>query len=114
MALRWTLLAAAAAGMCVCAQTAMADDTGLAGMHSWMKVGRKTCFTDHTHTGNSSGHRTQRQALKAAIEDWQGFTAFEYGTDWAYFRRANARMKSCSKDSQGWGCTVEGRPCRGR
>jgi hypothetical protein len=106
------IFAAAAAGISVYALAASADDSGMAGIHDWKRVGSKTCFSDHRHVGNSSGFRSQRQALSAAIKDWQEFTAFEYGTDWAYFHRANARLKSCSKDTSGWGCTVEATPCK--
>lgn len=84
-------------------------------MHSWSRVGGKTCFTSHTHYGSSSGHRTKRAAMRAAVDDWQTFTAGEYGLDWGYFHRAHARLKACGKDSSGWYCSIEGRPCkRGR
>lgn len=93
---------------------ATADETGFASMHSWTKVGRKTCMTDHTHYGSSTGHRTERAAMRAAIKDWQEFTAGEYGLDWAYFHRAHARLKSCNRAPGGWECSIEGRPCRNR
>lgn len=116
MALKQTLVLAAAlaASNLFVSGHALADDTGMASIHSWSKVGRKTCFTDHTHVGNSAGAKTQKTALKAAVKDWQEFTAFEYGTDWAYFKNAHGRMKSCSKDTAGWGCTVEATPCKKR
>lgn len=117
MTLAKTLVISTAAATCLALQApvAIADDTGMAGMHDWVKVGRKTCLRDHTHTGNSSGQRTKKQALAAAIKSWQEFTAFEYGTDWAYFKYANAKVNSCSQESSGWTCSVEARPCnRGR
>ncbi len=116
MAFRHTvvIVAALAASVSAFAIPASADETGLAAIHTWMKVGRKTCFTDHMHVGNSSGKSSKRTALKAAIVSWEEFTAAEYGTDWAYFRNAIKKMKGCSKDYEGWGCTVEATPCRPR
>ncbi|MCH9807306.1 MAG: hypothetical protein K0U74_06220 [Alphaproteobacteria bacterium] len=114
MALKSALALAMAASFFTFTTPAFADDTGMAGIHSWKKVGRKTCLDGHTHVGNSSGQRTKKVALKAAIKDWQEFTAFEYGTDWAYFKRAHDRMKACSRDTTGWGCSIEATPCNSR
>lgn len=91
-----------------------ADDTGMAGIHDMMKVGRKTCFSDHSHVGSASGQRSQKAALNAAIDDWQGFTAFEYGTDWAYMKNATKKTKTCERSGSGWSCTVEATPCKRR
>lgn len=114
MAFRHTVILVAAffASASTLMLPASADETGLAGIHTWIKVGRKTCFGDHLHVGNSSGKSSERRALRAAITSWEEFTAAEYGTDWAYFRNAIKKMKGCSKDSEGWGCTVEGTPCK--
>ncbi|CFX47964.1 conserved exported protein of unknown function [Candidatus Filomicrobium marinum] len=92
----------------------MADDTGLASIHDWRKVGRKTCFTEHKHYGSSAGHSSKKAAQRAAISDWQGFTAFEYGTDWAYYKYAISKSGGCSQGSGGWKCEVEAIPCRPR
>ncbi|MBU2583196.1 MAG: hypothetical protein KJ622_15920 [Alphaproteobacteria bacterium] len=108
------IAAAAAAGFGLLAPAAIADDTGMAGIHSWMKVGRKTCFGDHSHAGNSSGKKSEKAALAAAIDDWQGFTAFEYGTDWAYYKHAHAKTKSCSQEASGWSCSIDAVPCNPR
>jgi hypothetical protein len=89
-----------------------ADDTGLAGIHDWRKVGRKTCFTEHRHYGSSSGHASKKAAQNAAIQDWQGFTAFEYGTDWAYYKYAVEKTGGCQQEGGGWKCEVEAIPCR--
>jgi len=91
-----------------------ADETGLASIHDWKKVGRKTCFTDHRHYGSSAGHRSKKAAEVAAIKDWQGFTAFEYGTDWARYSLAIDRKNGCTSETSGWKCEVEATPCRPR
>src|SRR5262249_14217075 len=31
------------------------DETGVAGIHDWVKIGRKTCFVDHFHNGSGNG-----------------------------------------------------------
>lgn len=91
---------------------AHADETGLAGMHSWVKVGRKTCMSSHFHYGNSSGQRSKKAAMQAAVQDWASFTATEYGTSWARFSIAGSRSVKCGQTSSGWSCAVEARPCR--
>ncbi len=97
------------------ASAAHADQTGAAGIHTWVKVGGKTCFDGHFHYGGSSGSfRSKELALKDAIGSWQGFTAFEYGTDWANFSISHKKQVSCSDGSSGWSCNVEAIPCLGR
>ncbi|MDX2289848.1 MAG: hypothetical protein NW217_13625 [Hyphomicrobiaceae bacterium] len=97
------------------ASVARADQTGMAGMHAWTKVGGKTCLADHAHFGGSSGSfKSKQAALKDAISSWQGFTAFEYGTDWANFSIAHAKKVSCTDDASGWSCNVEANPCLGK
>lgn len=114
MAFKHTLLVAAAFAVSITTLPApiSADETGMASMHEWVRVGRKVCYKDHTHYGSSSGHRSKRAALRAAIKEWQEFTAFEYGTSWAYFRRANAKRNSCNREASGWYCSVQARPCK--
>jgi hypothetical protein len=90
-----------------------ADDTGLASMHAWQKVGRKTCLLDHYHSGEGEG-RNKRAARNAAISDWESFTAFEYGAVWARFRSAASRGVRYEKTAEGWLASVEARPCRRR
>ena len=109
------LMAALAACVSVSSVRVSADESGFAGIHPWMKVGSKTCFADgHLHYGNSSGHKSKSAAMKAAVVSWQEFTAAEYGTDWAYLKNAIKKMKGCSKDYDGWGCSIEGTPCKRR
>lgn len=48
------------------------------------REGRKLCQSSHFHAGTSAGEASKKSAMAQAIDAWQGFTAFEYGTDWAY------------------------------
>ncbi len=89
---------------------AQADETGIAGIHSWVKVGRRTCMTDHYHSGSGNG-ATRRLAEKAAIQSWTDFTAWEYGSSWGRYSLAASKSMNCDK-SDGWSCFVEARPCR--
>jgi hypothetical protein len=90
--------------------TALADDTGFAGMHEWVKERGRTCFKDHFHTGNGEGS-TKSAARKAAITSWREFTAFEYGTDWANYRYAASKKVAYTKSAKGWSASVDARPC---
>ena len=91
----------------------VADETGLASMHAWRKERGKTCMVDHYHYGSGTG-RTKSRARAAAIDSWQGFTAFEYGTSWAYFRNAASKSIGYKKAAGGWHASVEARPCKRR
>jgi hypothetical protein len=94
--------------------TVRADDTGMSGIHSWRKVGTKTCFVDHTHDGSGSG-TSQKLAELAAIRAWVSFTDLEYGSDWAQFRNAHDKTMKCSREGAAlWSCRTEATPCRGR
>ncbi len=108
-------LLAAAAIMAVGAigvSPVVADETGLASMHEWVKVRGATCYAEHTHYASSVGHRDKKTAMAAAVKSWAEFTAWEYGTAWANFNAANAKKADCKQSSSGWGCDVEARPCR--
>ena len=76
------------------------------------KAKGRVCTTDHFHYGSSSGQRSKKVAMAEAIASWAGFTAFEYGDAWANFKLARSRKVRCSEDVRGWGCNVEGVPCR--
>ena len=92
---------------------ALADDTGVAtSLHASMRVGNKICLVDHSHNGNSSGLPTEKAAKAAAIDSWAGFTAWEYGTDWANIRKAIRVSMRCSQSSGGWGCDLNANPCK--
>ena len=94
----------AAAGM------AEAEETGVAGIHSWVKTGRKTCLADHFHNGSGRA-ATRPQAERAAIQSWIDFTAWEYGSSWGRYSIAASRKMACSH-SESWSCDLEARPCR--
>jgi hypothetical protein len=89
-----------------------AQETGVAEIHSWVKIGRKTCMLDHYHDGSGNG-RTRKQAERAAIAAWSEFTAWEYGTPWARYTIAESRQTTCTPQSRrAWSCAVQARPCR--
>jgi hypothetical protein len=91
--------------------TAQQGETGVAEIHSWVKVGRKTCMLDHFHDGSGTG-RTRAQAEKAAITAWVEFTAWEYGSPWGRYSIAVSKSMNCSQASGAWSCHVQARPCR--
>jgi hypothetical protein len=63
-------------GLVATAVPAHAQETGLAGMHEWVRIGGRTCLLDHYHDGSGSGP-TRAAAMRAAIGAWSDFTAFE-------------------------------------
>jgi hypothetical protein len=87
------------------------QETGLAEIHTWIKVGRKTCMVDHFHDGSGTGP-TRAAAQREAIRSWVEFTAWEYGNPWGRYAIAASRKMTCSRESEGWRCSVEARPCR--
>lgn len=91
--------------------SAVADDTGFASIHALGRSGRNLCMVDHEHSGSGSG-KTKSRAKRAAIGNWAGFTAWEYGTDWASFRRARVKSVKCARATGGWSCDVTARPCK--
>jgi hypothetical protein len=95
------------------ATLAWANETGFSDMHSQRREGGRTCMDQHFHYGSSSGHASRRQAEVAAVQDWAGFTAFEYGTAWARYSVAASREMSCEQSGGSWSCNLSARPCRG-
>lgn len=87
------------------------QETGIAAIHAWVKVGRKTCMTDHFHDGSGTGP-TRATAERAAIRSWTEFTAWEYGDPWGRYSIAASKKATCSEESATWRCAVEARPCR--
>lgn len=86
-------------------------ETGVAQIHEWVKVGRKSCMVDHYHDGNGNG-RTRALAERSAIVSWSEFTAWEYGTPWGRYSIAVGKAMDCTPGSGGWSCHVQARPCR--
>jgi hypothetical protein len=89
----------------------LADETGIAVIHAWVKVGRKTCFTDHFHYGSGNGP-TQAHARARAINSWTWPTELEYGSSWANFHLAATKSMKCARNGAGWTCDTQARPCR--
>lgn len=96
------------------ADIAVADQTGMAGMHEWRKERGRWCFTNHYHSGSSGIKSSKRLAQRAALKSWWEYTAGEYGSDWANFRKSASQKKTCSRRGGGWECMVESRPCLGK
>ena len=90
-----------------------AAEEGMSGLHDKVRVGGKLCFSDHSHSGNSSGERSRKAAETAAIRNWQDFTAWEYGRAWGSYGLAVGKSMQCSGSGASWGCSLEARPCRG-
>ena len=109
---RLAMLIGALALLPIAPPAADADETGMVGLHSLRREGGKTCMSEHEHHGSSSGHASRRAAEAAAGYDWQGFTAWEYGTSWGSFAAAAGKKMSCSHGAGGWSCEVDARPCR--
>jgi hypothetical protein len=106
----WYALAALA---CLAHAPALADETGLAGIHSWKKVAGRTCMIDHEHDGSGNGH-TPEVAMRSAIKSWESFTDLEYGSDWASYANSVAKRARCGRSVMGdISCQISSRPCRG-
>ena len=93
------------------ATLARADETGIAGIHDWHRVGDRICFVDHYHDGAGHGS-SQKAALAEAIKSWQDFTDLEYGSDWASFSKAAAKSTPCTSSGGGFECSVHAIPCK--
>jgi hypothetical protein len=91
---------------------ARADETGVAGIHTWVRTGGKTCLVDHYHDGSGSGS-TRGGAQASAIRAWAEFTSWEYGTSWGRYGLAVSKSMSCDHGMGGWSCSTSARPCRG-
>ena len=91
--------------------TVFADETGMASIHSWRKVGKKTCMVDHNHAGSGSGPSVSA-ATAEAVRDWAGFTALEYGSSWASWNVAIEKQVNCGRSNAGFSCDIVATPCR--
>jgi hypothetical protein len=92
--------------------TLAANETGIANIHAWVKLGRRTCFADHYHYGSGTGP-TQAHAQVAAIRSWIWPTDLEYGSSWANYRLAAAKVMKCARHRVLWTCDTQAIPCRG-
>lgn len=90
---------------------ATAQETGLAAIHTWVSVGRKTCMESHYHDGNGTG-KTQKEAEKAAIRSWESFTIWEYGPLWGRYSASESKTMTCDKTAAAaFSCHVTSRAC---
>jgi len=90
---------------------ALAQETGLATLHDWVRIGGKTCMANHFHDGWGGG-TTRSHAQAAAVHAWQDFTAWEYGRRWGNYGNAISRSVRCSGVRGNVSCSVSARPCR--
>lgn len=91
--------------------SAAADESGMATMHDWRRESGRTCMVGHYHYGSGAGV-TKQKAIAAAAASWQDFTAFEYGGNWASFKRSASKQITTNQTSTGWTADVSSRPCR--
>ena len=92
-------------------ETAKAQETGLAAIHAWVSVGRKTCMESHFHDGNGSG-KTKKDAERAAIQSWEAFTVWEYGSAWGRYAASESKTSSCTMAAdKTFSCQISSRPC---
>ena len=89
-----------------------AAETGVASIHSWVRVGGKTCLVDHYHDGSGSG-ASRGSAQSAAIRAWAEFTTWEYGSSWGRYGLAVGKSMNCDRGMSGWSCSTSARACRG-
>ena len=90
---------------------AYAMEAGFTAPHSWRIERNKICFDEHSHVGGAEA-MTKRAAHKAAIREWREFTAWEYGSVWASYKRASGKSVEYTKAAVGWFARVYARPCR--
>jgi hypothetical protein len=112
MASKTCALGAAGIAALMALPSAMAQETGLDGLHAQRREGNRICMSDHFHHGSSSGHPTRKQAEAAAIRDWAGFTAWEYGLAWGSYAIAASKSMKCVQSGKTWGCELDARPCK--
>lgn len=110
--MKWTRIVSVFLAALATTGTALADDTGLAGIHDLRREKGRLCMSDHFHAGSSAGQASKAAALNAAISSWAGFTALEYGSDWASFKKAGSKQVTCTQSGSGWGCDINARPCK--
>ncbi|MGF1649024.1 MAG: hypothetical protein ACFCUN_01075 [Hyphomicrobiaceae bacterium] len=80
----------------------------------WPKArfGNKTCFTTHTHYGESTVWPSKASAERHAAREWERFTKWEYGPTWASYRLARVVNMKCNRSGSGWVCSTTAYPCR--
>lgn len=102
---------AVTAAIALTSASALADSTGFDSIHAKVRVGGRVCFDGHSHGGAGAG-ASRKVAEMQAISSWYGYTAGEYGSDWANINKAIGKSMRCGQSSGGWNCDVEATPCR--
>jgi hypothetical protein len=99
-------------GLAAAPVPAFSQETGLAGIHAWVPAGRnKTCLATHFHNGSGTG-KTRKEAERAAIQNWESFTIWEYGRSWGRFSIAVSKTVKCDRSTTSeFSCQVSARPC---
>ncbi len=118
MRLTSTLLASSALAVCALFASASMGQSGRAEaagcraqtFHDERAEGGVCCFTDHFHSGASSGMSSKARATTEAVKAWQDFVWFEYGGAYSHWGIAHSKSVSCS-NGNGWSCSVEARAC---
>jgi hypothetical protein len=105
-------LAAMCAATSVFTPAASAQETGLDALHEQRREGNKICMVSHYHYGSSANQPNRKAAEAAAIKDWVGFTAWEYGDPWGSWALAGSKKVECTASGASHGCTVEARACK--
>jgi hypothetical protein len=88
------------------------EDGALVGLHELRREGNRMCMVEHTHVGTSGGQPSRKAAEGAAIRDWVGFTAWEYGDQWGSAVLAASKTMTCTGGGASHGCEFVARPCR--
>jgi hypothetical protein len=111
MIIRLAIAGAALLATLGAAAPTIAQETGLAAIHTWVSVGRKTCMESHYHDGNGTG-KTKKDAEKAAIRSWESFTIWEYGAPWGRYSASEGKRMTCDTAAdKSFSCHVTSRPC---
>ena len=79
--------------------------------HDEQAEGGVCCFPEHSHTGTSMNQESRAGAISVAVQGWEDFVWFEYGSDYDHWSLAHSKSTECTNGSGGWSCTVHARPC---
>lgn len=95
------------------ALTAFAQQDGaMVALHDLRVERGRLCMSDHFHVGVSQGAANKKIAEREALENWAGFTGWEYGDHWGVPKLAGSPSMKCSSSGGAWSCEYLARPCR--
>lgn len=94
-----------------------AQASGLTFLHKIEQVGSdRQCMVEHTHHGDSRPNSSKEAAAVEAARAWSGFTALEYGSEWANIKLSIDQGLDCRpvdvRHGHAWQCKVTAKPCR--